>query len=125
MKTSLLNEYINKRMTAIDLQDELKSLICKYNQLRNTYLFIYAVDFEKMGIPGLDLSISSSDYQFIHEILRKAESTSVDFYIETPGGSGTAAEDIVSFCYALYECWQSLQTGLSFLYRKFYLSLKP
>ena len=61
-------------MTAIDLQDELKSLICKYNQLRKTYLFIYAVDFEKMGIPGLDLSISSSDYQFIHEILRKADS---------------------------------------------------
>lgn len=111
MKTSLLNEYISKRMTAIDLQDELKSLICKYNQLRNTYLFIYAVDFEKMGIPGLDLSISSSDYQFIHEILRKAESKSVDFYIETPGGSGTAAEDIVSFLHNKFNTVNFLIAG--------------
>lgn len=111
MKTSLLNEYISKRMTAIDLQDELKSLICKYNQLRHTYLFIYAVDFEKMGIPGLDLSISSSDYQFIHEILRKAESTSVDFYIETPGGSGTAAEDIVSFLHNKFNTVNFLIAG--------------
>lgn len=98
-------------MTAIDLQDELKSLICKYNELRNTYLFIYAVDFEKMGIPGLDLSISSSDYQFIHEILRKAESTSVDFYIETPGGSGTAAEDIVSFLHNKFDIVNFLIAG--------------
>ncbi len=111
MKTSLLNEYISRRMTAIDLQDELKSLICKYNQLRNTYLFIYAVDFEKVGIPGLDLSISSSDYQFIHEILRKAESKSVDFYIETPGGSGTAAEDIVSFLHNKFNTVNFLIAG--------------
>lgn len=103
MRTSLLNEYISKRLSSIDLQNELKSLIHKYNELRNTYLFVYAVDFEKMGIPGLDSSISSSDYQFIHEILRKVESENLDFYIETPGGSGTAAEDIVSFLHNKFQ----------------------
>ena len=100
---SLISEYINKRMSALELQSELQALIHKYNEKTGRYLFIYAVDFEKMGIPGINLSISSSDYYFIHEILRKVDERNLDFYLETPGGSGTAAEDIVSFLHEKFE----------------------
>lgn len=110
-QTSLINEYISKRYSALDLQNELQNLICKYNELKHTYLFVYAVDFDKMRIPGLDLSLSSSDYHFIHEMLRKIDSKNLDFYLETPGGSGTAAEDIVSFLHNKFDTVNFLIAG--------------
>jgi Serine dehydrogenase proteinase len=37
------------------------------------------------------------DYYTIFDMLRNIDSTNLDFYIETPGGSGEAAEEIVRF----------------------------
>jgi hypothetical protein len=68
---SLLKEYIDKRLAAMDLQNELKRLISDYNRLKNTYLLIYAIDFEKgTQISGLNISLIMNDYHVIHELLR-------------------------------------------------------
>jgi uncharacterized protein YggU (UPF0235/DUF167 family) len=96
MDSSLLNEYISKRMSSIDLQDELRRLIREYNSIKETYLLVYAVDFEKSR-QGLIIDLVMNDYHVIHELLRKVEKNKIDLYIETPGGSGEAAEEIVNF----------------------------
>lgn len=101
--TSLVNEYINRKLSALELQEELKTLISEYNKLQDAYLFVYAVDFEKSAIRGVDISLNMTDYQFIHEMLRKVDRKKLDFYIETPGGSGTTAEDIVTFLHTKFE----------------------
>jgi hypothetical protein len=112
MKMSLLSEYINKRMSATDLQGELKRLVQLYNKAKKTYLLIYAVDFEKAAfIQGLNISLVMNDYQVIHELLRKVEKQKLDFYLETPGGSGEAAEEIVNFLHNKFDSVDFLIAG--------------
>jgi ClpP class serine protease len=101
-------------MAAIDLQNELKRLISEYNHLKNTYLLIYAVDFEKGAqIPGLNISLIMNDYHVIHELLRDVQKSNIDFYLETPGGSGEAAEEIVNFLHKKFETVNFIIVGES------------
>ena len=102
MAGSLLKEYIEKRMSATDLQNELTRLIYEYNKIKKTYLLIYAVDFEK-GRQGLAIDLIMNDYHIIHEMLRKVKSGKIDLYIETPGGSGEAAEEIVNLLHSKFD----------------------
>jgi hypothetical protein len=111
---SLLKEYLDKRMAAIDLQNELKRLISEYNHLKNTYLLIYAIDFEKgTHIHGLNISPMMNDYHIIHELLRNVQKSNIDFYLETPGGSGEAAEEIVNFLHKKFETVNFIIVGES------------
>jgi len=96
----LMNEYINKRMSAKELEEELLRLIGRYNHIRSTYLFVYA---GAIGKPIPDVSISMDDYYLIFDILKNIESKKLDFYIETPGGSGEAVEEIVRFLRNKFE----------------------
>jgi len=102
MSGSLLNEYISKRMSSTDLQNELKRLIREYNRIKETYLLIYAVDFDKAR-QGLSIDLIMTDYHIIHEMLRKHNGNRIDLYIETPGGSGEAAEEIVTFLHNKFD----------------------
>ena len=64
MNESLFLQYINTRMSALDLQNELKRLIGLYNKAKGTYLLVYAVDFEKaFCIQGLNISITMLERQ--------------------------------------------------------------
>jgi len=89
---SLLNEYISKGIDVQLLENELLSLIRKYNKIRNTYLFVYTADFNKR-IPAV--ALQQDDHYIIADLLRHKTFKNLDFYIETPGGSGEAAEEIV------------------------------
>jgi len=102
MNGSLLKEYIGRNMSSLDLQNELKRLIHEYNRIKSTYLLIYAVDFDKAR-QGLSIDLVMNDYHIIHEILRNVQGDKIDLYIETPGGSGEAAEEIVKFLHSKFE----------------------
>ncbi len=92
---SLLSEYISKRMGGKELEAELRWLISEYNKLRGTYLFVYAA---AIGKPIPSVPIEQADFYVIHDILSDKKSLSkVDIYLETPGGSGETAEEIVEF----------------------------
>ena len=66
MSGSLLNEYISKRMGALDLETELIRLVQLYNDRKGSYLLIYAVGMDKGNIT--DISLNMEDYHIIHEI---------------------------------------------------------
>jgi ClpP class serine protease len=90
---SLINEYIKKKLSGRDLESELLKLISEYNKLRNTYLFVYAA---AIGKPIPDVQLGQADFYVIHDLLiDKKGHDKIDVYIETPGGSGEAAEEIV------------------------------
>jgi len=89
---SLLNEYIKKGIDIKTLENELQSLIKQYNQRRGTYLFVYSVAISKR-IP--DIALQQEDHYIISDLLKEKSIDKLDFYIETPGGSGEAAEEIV------------------------------
>jgi hypothetical protein len=112
MSESLFSQYINRRMSAFDLQNELKRLIRLYNETKGTYLLVYAVDLEKSSrIQGLNISLIMNDYQIIHELLRHINQQKLDLYLETPGGSGEAAEEIVNFLHRKFETVDFLIAG--------------
>lgn len=91
---SILGEYISKRLSGADLEQELLRLIGEYNKFRGTYLLVYAGAISKQ-IPAVSLSMD--DYYTIYDLLRSTKSKKCDVYLETPGGSGEAAEEVVRF----------------------------
>lgn len=94
---SILNEYISKRLGLLDLQNELQRLIKLYNKHTGRYMFVYAADINKGRNRGIDVSMVQDDFYNIQDILRESTQKKIDFYIETPGGSGEAAEEIAKF----------------------------
>lgn len=96
----LMSEYINRKLSAADLESELLQLISRYNKLRDTFAIVYV---SAIGKPIPDVPLNQDDYYVIHDFLRDVDSRKVDFYIETPGGSGEAAEEIVRFLRSKFD----------------------
>ena len=100
---SLINEYLEvlKKSGNSALEAELLRLISEYNKLRSTYLFVYA---SAIGKPIPNIALDQADYYLIRDFLSDKNSVKkVDVYIETPGGSGEAAEEIVLFLRKHFE----------------------
>lgn len=90
----MMSEHINRRPNPADLEKELLSLISQYNKKRNTFLVVFAGALNK---PIPDVALCQEDYYFIADMLRTRPSLpKIDIYLETPGGSGEAAEEIVN-----------------------------
>lgn len=106
---SLISEYINKKLSISEFEAELMKLISNYNKLRNTYLFVYAAAIEK-SIPGVPLE--QSDFYIIRDLLaNKKNIQKIDMYIETPGGSGETAEEIVEFLHNNFDTVSFVVSG--------------
>jgi len=107
---SLMNEYINRKLSGSELESELLKLISEYNKLRDTYLFVYATAIGKQ-IPALPLE--QTDFYIIHDLLadQKGLKKKVDMYIETPGGSGETAEEIVRFLHNNFKTVSFVVSG--------------
>ena len=106
---SLMNEYINRRLSGADLESELLRLISEYNKFRDSYLFVYAAAIEK-PIPAVPLE--QADFYVIRDLLAsKKDLKKVAIYIETPGGSGETAEEIVRFLHNNFEIVSFVVSG--------------
>ncbi|MCK4431673.1 MAG: ATP-dependent Clp protease proteolytic subunit [Candidatus Aminicenantes bacterium] len=106
---ALMNEYINRKLSGSDLQSELLELISKYNKLRSTYLLVYAA---AIGKPIPDVQLAQADFYVIHDFLvDKRGLQKIDVYIETPGGSGEAAEEIVRCLHNNFETVSFVVSG--------------
>jgi len=92
----IIGEYLSKRLGVLELKDELKKLIGQYNGLTGRNLFVYAADRNK-GPRGIDVTLTQDDFYTIQDILRESDKQQIDVYLETPGGSGEAAEEIAKF----------------------------
>ncbi|MCX5919570.1 MAG: peptidase [Deltaproteobacteria bacterium] len=108
---SLMLEYIEKQRKGggPGLEAELLDLIGKYNKERGRYLFVYAAALGKR-IP--EIPLDQSDYYMFHDLLAGKQGVrDVDVYIETPGGSGEAAEEIVKLLHNKFESVSFLTSG--------------
>jgi phage FluMu protein Com len=63
-----------------------------HNKLRETFTILYVA---AIGKPIPDVPLNQDDYYIIHDLVKDITSNKVDFYLETPGGSGETAEEIV------------------------------
>lgn len=102
---SLMTYYIDKinkeGWKNANFENELMRLIKAYNEKRNSFLTIYASSIEK-NIP--ERVLVYDDYFIIRDMLLKhKDKKHIDLYLETPGGSGEAAEEIVRFLHKNFE----------------------
>ena len=99
-----LSEYLQKINThqwgIIQLKEELKKLVKEYNKLKETQLLVYTAAIGK-NIPGV--AIEQNDFYFINDILKDYRGNKLDIYLETPGGSGEATEEIVRWLRKKYQ----------------------
>ena len=99
----ILNEYIDKRLGINELLKELDNLVASYNKMTGRYLFVFSSDFTK-GRRGIDdIALFQEDFYNIQDILRDSSAKQIDFYLETPGGSGETAEEIARFLHKKFE----------------------
>ncbi len=104
----LLTEYIEKNLTTEEKEAELLRLIQQYNAYRKTFLLVFSADWEK---PVPNTSLSMQDYHIIADFLRGAKGKSIDIYLETPGGSGEAAEEIVELLHDKFDAVNFVISG--------------
>jgi hypothetical protein len=100
---AILDDYLKRKFGTLEFQDELQKQIAAYNKETGRYLFVYAADLNKARTRGVDVSLGQEDFYNIQDILRECTKKSIDFYIETPGGSGEAAEEIAKFLRRKFE----------------------
>lgn len=97
---NFIPELINRRVSPAVLEKELLNLIKIYNEIRKTYLVVYASSTSKQ-VP--ETFLSQDDYFILHDLLRDVSHNKIDMYIETRGGSGEAAEEIVKLLHDRFE----------------------
>jgi len=98
----LMTEYIAKKLSANGLEQELLELIRQYNSIRKTYLLVMTSAIHKQNIP--DVALSQEDFYMVADMLRGLkDQNKADIYLETPGGRGEAAEEIVEFLRKKFE----------------------
>jgi len=108
-----MTEYITKvknGWTNFELENELQELIKEYNELTDRYLFIYVAGMNKPH-GNIPISLEQFDYYTIVDLLSNVDRRDIDILIETPGGSGETAEEIVKFLRNKFEHINFMITG--------------
>jgi ATP-dependent protease ClpP protease subunit len=97
-------EYIDRKLNAPQLDDERKRQLRRISELReNRDILVYAADLDKPNTPPALLSIGYSDLVPFHDQLSNLKGSKLDLILETGGGSGEVAEDIVRSLHEKYE----------------------
>jgi len=87
------SEYLDRGMSFEDLTAERKKQLQRISMLRGGRdVLVYAAD---LGKAGVSVSIDYSDILPVSDQLANLKAKRVDVIIETPGGDGAVAEDIV------------------------------
>lgn len=97
----LFTEYIDKKLDAQQLQAERKKLVKKIAKIRKRDVLVIAADIQNEAkAPN---SIDYSDLLPVQDQLTNLKGKALDLILETPGGSGEVAEDIVSAIRGKYD----------------------
>lgn len=92
----IYTEYIEKRLSPEGLVAARKEQLCRIAALRNSAVLVYAADYtSQFKAQRAPMALDASDLVPITDQLDNLQGNSVDVILETPGGNGTVAEDIV------------------------------
>jgi len=95
------SEYLDRRMNMEQLVKERKAQLRRIQQVRGGRdILVYAADLRKQGAP---IAIVYEDLLPIRDQLANLKGDRLDFVIETPGGVGEIAEDIVHLIRTRYD----------------------
>lgn len=93
-------EYLDRQMGFDELSKERKAQLARIADLRGRDVLVYAADLNKTQAP---IFITYADLLPINDQLANLEGDALDVILETGGGSGEIAEDIVDLLHDKYE----------------------
>jgi ClpP class serine protease len=97
-------EYLDRGLSVQQLGDERKAQLARISGLRGCRdVLVYASDLDKPETPPQWLAISYSDLLPIQDQLSTLSNSKLDLILETGGGSGEVAEDIVRSLHEKYD----------------------
>jgi ClpP class serine protease len=90
------SEYLDRHLSAQQMADERKRQLKRVSELRGARdVLVYASDLDKPNTPPALLAIAYSDLVPFHDQLSNLRGSKLDLVLETGGGSGEVAEDLV------------------------------
>lgn len=97
------SEYLDKNLQFPQLVAEGKKQLKRISELRGDRdILVYAADLNKSNVGPL-ISINYDDLVAISDQLSNLNGSAIDLVLETPGGSGEVAEDIVRLLRSKYS----------------------
>ncbi len=97
----IYTEYLDRQLNSDQLTQERKLQLRRISQLRNNRdVLVIAADLNKGQAP---ISIDYSDLLPVNDQLASLNGRAVDVILETPGGAGEIAEDIVRLLHTKYR----------------------
>jgi hypothetical protein len=96
----IYSEYLERNFDFDGLTAERKIQLARISELRGRDVLVYAADLDKAGVPT---SIDYSDLLAFQDQLSELAGKEIDVILETPGGSGEVAEDLVRMLHDKYE----------------------
>lgn len=97
----IYSDYLNQRLTFDALTQLRKDQLRRISQLRGGRdILVIAADVDQ---PGAPISIAFADLLPVNDQLANLSGTALDVILETPGGSGEVAEDIVRILRGKYS----------------------
>jgi len=97
-------EYLDRNLNVLQLNAERKTQLKRISELRGGRdVLVYAADFDKPNTPAQLLMITYEDLLPISDQLSNLHGTKLDLILETGGGSGEVAEDIVRLLRDKYD----------------------
>lgn len=97
----IYSEYLNNQDLVQNfelLTAERKKQLKRISDLRGREIVVFAADLNKIGIAGNAIAIGFGDLLPFTDQLANVHGTKLDILLETPGGSGEVAEEIVRLC---------------------------
>jgi len=107
----IYSEYLEKKMAFQDLTAQRKLQLKRISELRNRDILVYACDATKAG--RAPIGIEYDDLLPISDQLANLPGTALDVILETVGGSGEVAEDIVKMLRKKYASVAFIVPGMA------------
>lgn len=105
------SEYIDRKMTIEELTKERKHQLQRISELRDgRAILVFAADLKKHPAP---VSIDYTDLTPINDQISVLEGKRLDLILETPGGDGVAAEDIIKLLRSQFEELNVIVPGIA------------
>ena len=97
----IYSEYLDKAMPFEDLTKERKKQLARIAHVRGRDILVYASASNKAQ--SAPVALDNSDLLPINDQLSNLKGQAIDVLLETGGGSGETAEDIVRILYLKYS----------------------
>jgi hypothetical protein len=108
----IYSDYLDKNLPYEDLTKERKKQLARIAQVRGRDILVYASASNKAS-QGAPVALDNSDLLPINDQLSNLKGQAIDVLLETGGGSGETAEDIVRILYLKYGSVAFIVPGMA------------